>query len=718
MGRGIVKKSLFERGQADLTLSGLPGVLDASSGGTGQSSYTVGDILYASGATTLSKLADVATGNALISGGVGVAPSWGKIGLTTHVSGTLGVGNGGTGSATTFTEGSVVFAGASGIYSQDNSGLFFNATDNYLGIGTASPIAPLHAVKAFIDPSFSAGIAYQGTFANTLDNDGQYLGTVISVTKTDDFNEAGGRLKGVTGTATISGLGNLSEHYGFEFSATNSGGATQAKSIGAVVGVSNTGLGTITDAYAFEASTYNTGGGTVTNAYGFKVGALAGTNKFGFYNDISGSINRFLTLNLGTPSSVTGQLVLHNSTNANTVTIQSGATGPISSYSLTLPTAQASGTQVLSNNGSGVLSWSTPSTGFTVGGTVTSGTDTRVFFQDGSVIGQDADFTWNNTTNVLNIAASALITTGINFGANIFLRRWGTIGSNSSVLLGNTNASVDNLSGCFIGDRNTLSYSEAGSVTICGTANTSITSNSTITGASNSLGGGNSNMVVNGISNSISAADGGYGIGIGTGNTLKGLSTVIGHNSVATGANQLIFGTSTTYYYSNVYFNSVTSTSVQPVILNACGGSGANIAGANFTIAAGRSTGNNVDANTGDIYFQTSDAGASSSTPQTLTTKFTVKKSGSIEVTKAIDTTAGDSATIDKVAGRFRKDTSGATFTLTNALITANSIILLTPIQVDATALTWGVVAGAGSCVVTFNAVPTSNFDMNFLVIN
>lgn len=69
----------------------------AAQGGTGQSSYTVGDLVYASGATTLAKLADVATGNALISGGVGVAPSYGKIGLTTHVSGTLPEANGGTG---------------------------------------------------------------------------------------------------------------------------------------------------------------------------------------------------------------------------------------------------------------------------------------------------------------------------------------------------------------------------------------------------------------------------------------------------------------------------------------------------------------------------------------------------------------------------------------------------------------------------------------------
>jgi len=70
--------------------------ITAAKGGTGQTSYAVGDLLYANTTTTLAKLADVATGNALISGGVSTAPSWGKIGLTTHVSGTLPVANGGT----------------------------------------------------------------------------------------------------------------------------------------------------------------------------------------------------------------------------------------------------------------------------------------------------------------------------------------------------------------------------------------------------------------------------------------------------------------------------------------------------------------------------------------------------------------------------------------------------------------------------------------------
>jgi len=75
-------------------------ILPATSGGTSYASYAVGDILYASTTTALSKLPDVATGSAIISGGVGVAPSYGKIGLTTHVSGILPVANGGTNAST------------------------------------------------------------------------------------------------------------------------------------------------------------------------------------------------------------------------------------------------------------------------------------------------------------------------------------------------------------------------------------------------------------------------------------------------------------------------------------------------------------------------------------------------------------------------------------------------------------------------------------------
>jgi hypothetical protein len=77
--------------------------IGATFGGTGQTSYAVGDILYAPTTTTVGKLADVATGNAVISGGVGVPPSYGKIGLTTHVSGQLPLANGGCNGTTAAT---------------------------------------------------------------------------------------------------------------------------------------------------------------------------------------------------------------------------------------------------------------------------------------------------------------------------------------------------------------------------------------------------------------------------------------------------------------------------------------------------------------------------------------------------------------------------------------------------------------------------------------
>jgi hypothetical protein len=87
----------------------LAGTLIAANGGTGFASYSVGDLLYASTTTTLAKLPDVVTGNALISGGVTTAPAWGKIGLTTHVSGVLPIANGGTNSTSTPTAGAVPY---------------------------------------------------------------------------------------------------------------------------------------------------------------------------------------------------------------------------------------------------------------------------------------------------------------------------------------------------------------------------------------------------------------------------------------------------------------------------------------------------------------------------------------------------------------------------------------------------------------------------------
>lgn len=51
----------------------------------------------------------------------------------------LPVANGGTGTDTVFTEGSIIFAGADGIYSQNNPNFFWDDVNLRLGIGTVSP---------------------------------------------------------------------------------------------------------------------------------------------------------------------------------------------------------------------------------------------------------------------------------------------------------------------------------------------------------------------------------------------------------------------------------------------------------------------------------------------------------------------------------------------------------------------------------------------------
>jgi hypothetical protein len=146
----------------------LAGTLITSNGGTGLSSYTAGDLSYYASGTALTKLAIGASGRFLSS--TGSAPQWNApaaltktddtnvtltlggsastallnaASLTLGWTGTLAVSRGGTGTGTALTTGSVVFAGASGVYSQDNTSFFWDDTNNRLGIRTSAPDTPL-----------------------------------------------------------------------------------------------------------------------------------------------------------------------------------------------------------------------------------------------------------------------------------------------------------------------------------------------------------------------------------------------------------------------------------------------------------------------------------------------------------------------------------------------------------------------------------------------
>lgn len=76
---------------------------------------------------------------------------------TLNLTNPLPVTSGGTGTGTTFTAGSVIFAGVSGVYSQDNANFFWDDTNNRLGIGNAAPATPLHVTGTTASTSLQCG---------------------------------------------------------------------------------------------------------------------------------------------------------------------------------------------------------------------------------------------------------------------------------------------------------------------------------------------------------------------------------------------------------------------------------------------------------------------------------------------------------------------------------------------------------------------------------
>ncbi len=78
-------------------------------GGTGLTSYTAGDFLYASDVDVINTVSMAETGNVILSNDTTFAPSWGKVGLTTHITGILNATNGGTG-ISSYTIGDLLYA--------------------------------------------------------------------------------------------------------------------------------------------------------------------------------------------------------------------------------------------------------------------------------------------------------------------------------------------------------------------------------------------------------------------------------------------------------------------------------------------------------------------------------------------------------------------------------------------------------------------------------
>lgn len=126
--------------------TGIPEVLPIATAQTmlGLSGTNTGDVTLA-GENYLSIAGQVITANA-----VNLAGS--------NVTSTLPVTKGGTGTATQFTAGSIVFAGGSGVYAEDNANLFWDDSSNRLGIGTAGPTQKLEVAGSIFVNAATANL--------------------------------------------------------------------------------------------------------------------------------------------------------------------------------------------------------------------------------------------------------------------------------------------------------------------------------------------------------------------------------------------------------------------------------------------------------------------------------------------------------------------------------------------------------------------------------
>jgi len=131
---------------------GSPNVLTQSQAGANQTLVSAG-----TGAISWSSTLPSAVQTNITSLGTVTVGTWNAT--------TIGVGFGGTGTPTAFTTGSVVFAGASGVYTQDNSNFFWDNTNKILGLGTTtlatSTKININGVASFMDGgsrTFNAGV--------------------------------------------------------------------------------------------------------------------------------------------------------------------------------------------------------------------------------------------------------------------------------------------------------------------------------------------------------------------------------------------------------------------------------------------------------------------------------------------------------------------------------------------------------------------------------
>ncbi|MDI9407653.1 MAG: tail fiber domain-containing protein [Candidatus Pacebacteria bacterium] len=385
------------------------GTVTVANGGTGLTSYTIGDLLYADSSSSLAKLADVATGNVLRSGGVNVAPAWGKVDLTTDVSGTLPVANGGSGTSTAFTAGSVLFAGASGVYSQNNSEFYWDNSNFRLGLNTTTPSTVL-TILSPTQTTLPPGVLPAGTDIHIVGANSAETRITQDAFGTGNYPAFTGRhSRGTSASPTATQSGDALSQFtgrGYGASAYNSA-STGILEFAAAETFTNTAQGTY-------ASFRLTDIGAASPAEVLRIGPVG---QIGVGGSSYGLAGQFLTSG-GTsaaPSWTTGSSI----TVGTATNLAGGAAGSVpyqSGASTTTFLSIGAANTVMTSSGA-VPQWSTSLTGLTgvssSGITNTSLTTGRVVYSTtGGAQTDSANLTFNGTTLTANDITDSSLTSG------------------------------------------------------------------------------------------------------------------------------------------------------------------------------------------------------------------------------------------------------------------------------------------------------------------